>query len=636
MTILASNNPLPDPPARSPAALAPLRSGFLPPLCVLSQDAQLVEALRKVSADHELLAAAAEIDLSSALLAQHAGVAVIDCAALTTPVATLTAQLHAQFPDLVLIVTGNADEQGQLSARITDGTVHRFLHKPFSEQRIRLFVESAWRRQGEIRAEPRRQSAPPRGAHPRRWPRALLLVAAVALAGLAAVVLWPTGRTVAPPAPAPAPATATRAPAVTAAPESRPDELLTRAAAALQSGALIAPRGSSARELYREAGRLAPSDPRAAEGLTQLTGLLLEQANAALAAHHPEEAQRLLTEARATTATDARIAPAEAALAAYAAHAAAAPDSRAGGDAARVANYLARARDAEARGALIEPAEDNARVYLESAHAVAPDDPAVMQARGELRALLEEAARRALDSGNADQADQLATAALDAGADPARADALHEDAQQLRARQHGEALAPVVSAFNARLAAGQLLEPAGDSAKTYLGQLQQQDAGSAATQQARSAYLARVLDEAHARLKSQDPSGAQRWLAEARAAGADTAQTAALEAELGAAQAAAREASYVPETSLTRTHYVAPEFPDAARARGLDGWVELQFVVGVDGTVTELTVVAAQPAGVFEQAALDAVRRWRYQPVTRSGQTVAPHVRLRVRFTVQR
>jgi hypothetical protein len=30
------------------------------------------------------------------------------------------------------------------------------------------------------------------------------------------------------------------------------------------------------------------------------------------------------------------------------------------------------------------------------------------------------------------------------------------------------------------------------------------------------------------------------------------------------------------------------------------------------------------------------VRRWRYQPVTRDGHTVAQHARVRVRFTVKR
>jgi TonB family protein len=638
MTTLASNTPLPDPPARPPAGLEPLRLGAAKPLFVLTQDPQLVAALKKVTDPrHEVLESGAEIDLSSALIAHQAGVAVIDCAALTSPVAILTERLYMQFPELVLIVAGNIDEQGQLAARITDGTVHRFLHKPFSEQRVRLFVEAGWRRHAEMRAEPRR--SPAAGAQrPRRLRTALVpvLTTLTVLAAAAAGYLLINARLSEHAAQTPAAAPATPAPPATPERDTRLDQLLLRAAQAMSTGALTAPPEGNARDLYREARELAPHDPRVSEGLAQLAVRLLDQADAALQAHHPDEAQRALEEARALAPNEPRIATLTAALAAYAARAAAAKDKARGSD-ARLADYLARARDAEARGALIEPAEDNAQVYIESAHALSPDDPAVAQAQEELRALLEQAARHALEGGNADEADKLAAAALDAGADPARVSALHEDAQQLRAQERSDAADKLVSAFNARLGEGHLLEPAGDSASSYLAQLVRSDPQSAATQQAKNAYRARVLDEARASLKAHDYPACQRWLGEARTAAADAAQIAALESDLKAAQAASQAAaSYVAENTLTRTRYVAPDFPDAARARGIDGWVDLQFLVGADGVVSEVTVVGAQPAGLFEEAALDAVRRWRYQPVTRGGQNVAQHARVRVRFTVQR
>jgi protein TonB len=81
---------------------------------------------------------------------------------------------------------------------------------------------------------------------------------------------------------------------------------------------------------------------------------------------------------------------------------------------------------------------------------------------------------------------------------------------------------------------------------------------------------------------------------------------------------------------------VAPEFPDTARARGIDGWVDLQFVVESDGAVGDVTVVGAQPVGVFEQVALDAVRHWHYQPVVHDGHAISQQARVRLRFTVQR
>jgi protein TonB len=52
--------------------------------------------------------------------------------------------------------------------------------------------------------------------------------------------------------------------------------------------------------------------------------------------------------------------------------------------------------------------------------------------------------------------------------------------------------------------------------------------------------------------------------------------------------------------------------------------------------VSDVAVVGAEPAGIFEQAALDAVRHWRYQPVVHGGRAASQGARVRLRFTVQR
>ena len=145
-----------------------------------------------------------------------------------------------------------------------------------------------------------------------------------------------------------------------------------------------------------------------------------------------------------------------------------------------------------------------------------------------------------------------------------------------------------------------------------------------------------MLDEARGALRAQDYVLARRWLTEAHAAGADAASIGAVETAIGAAQDQAQRASYVSASSMTRTHYVEPQFPLDARRRGIDGWVDLQFVVNTDGSVGELTIVGAQPVGIFEQAALDAVRHWHYQPVMRDGQAVTQRARVRLRFAMQR
>lgn len=67
---------------------------------------------------------------------------------------------------------------------------------------------------------------------------------------------------------------------------------------------------------------------------------------------------------------------------------------------------------------------------------------------------------------------------------------------------------------------------------------------------------------------------------------------------------------------------VSPDYPPAALARNLQGWVQVQFSVGATGLVQNAKVVKADPPGVFDQAALRAIARWRYNPMIENGKAV--------------
>lgn len=78
-----------------------------------------------------------------------------------------------------------------------------------------------------------------------------------------------------------------------------------------------------------------------------------------------------------------------------------------------------------------------------------------------------------------------------------------------------------------------------------------------------------------------------------------------------------------------------PTFP--ARARSLDqsGSVTLSFVVDVDGSVQDVSVVASTPPGVFDAAAVDAVEGWRFEPGRHEGSPVAVRVRQTLVFELE-
>lgn len=60
-------------------------------------------------------------------------------------------------------------------------------------------------------------------------------------------------------------------------------------------------------------------------------------------------------------------------------------------------------------------------------------------------------------------------------------------------------------------------------------------------------------------------------------------------------------------------------YPEAARAQGLKGAVEVRYDVAADGRVLNAQVVSATSPGVFDEAALRAVRGWRFRPGRKKG-----------------
>jgi protein TonB len=65
-----------------------------------------------------------------------------------------------------------------------------------------------------------------------------------------------------------------------------------------------------------------------------------------------------------------------------------------------------------------------------------------------------------------------------------------------------------------------------------------------------------------------------------------------------------------------------PDYPPKAAANGIEGWVQVQFAITAAGTVRDAFVVDASPKGYFEDAALKAIARWRYQPKVDGGVAV--------------
>jgi TonB family protein len=86
------------------------------------------------------------------------------------------------------------------------------------------------------------------------------------------------------------------------------------------------------------------------------------------------------------------------------------------------------------------------------------------------------------------------------------------------------------------------------------------------------------------------------------------------------------------ETPVTSADIVAhpieqpqPVYPRRALEAEREGSVRLHITIGPDGSVIDAVVVSSRPTGWFETAAINGVKRWRYQP---SGRTISTDVEI--------
>src|SRR6266567_3740794 len=79
-------------------------------------------------------------------------------------------------------------------------------------------------------------------------------------------------------------------------------------------------------------------------------------------------------------------------------------------------------------------------------------------------------------------------------------------------------------------------------------------------------------------------------------------------------------------------HKVQPNYPQLAKTARVQGNVQLAALIGKDGTIQNLHVLSGHP--LLTQAALDAVKQWRYKPYILNGEPVEVDTQITVIFSL--
>jgi TonB family protein len=78
---------------------------------------------------------------------------------------------------------------------------------------------------------------------------------------------------------------------------------------------------------------------------------------------------------------------------------------------------------------------------------------------------------------------------------------------------------------------------------------------------------------------------------------------------------------------------VAPVYPALAKSQHVSGDVKIDALIDVNGRVTTMKILSGPP--LLQEAAMDALRQWKYQPATLDGKPVPMHLTVTLRFRSQ-
>lgn len=81
---------------------------------------------------------------------------------------------------------------------------------------------------------------------------------------------------------------------------------------------------------------------------------------------------------------------------------------------------------------------------------------------------------------------------------------------------------------------------------------------------------------------------------------------------------------------------VHPVYPFVAMMKEIEGFVLVQFSIRRNGTVTNAIVVESEPRSTFDDAALSAIRKFKFQPREVGGDPIpADEIQIRFAFTME-
>lgn len=179
---------------------------------------------------------------------------------------------------------------------------------------------------------------------------------------------------------------------------------------------------------------------------------------------------------------------------------------------------------------------------------------------------------------------------------------------------------------------GQLITPAGESARDYLAEPNESDELKA---QLTDELLAALVAASQESIELSQLPAAETLLDAADELVADDPELVALRELLEQAFIDAESSRLVSTNDLVRVNNAKPRYPRQAAQRSITGWVDVTFTVTSSGETDNVAAVRSEPPSIFDKVAVEAVEKWTFEPRSYRGQLIDQQSGVRLVFQVE-
>jgi len=265
-------------------------------------------------------------------------------------------------------------------------------------------------------------------------------------------------------------------------------------------------------------------------------------------------------------------------------------------------------------GRLLDPEDDNARLYVTELNTLAPDAMEVQQRRTRLTELMLLEAMVAITDEDFDVANRWIAETRELGAPEETMQRFEAELQKARDAKKVRQTKTLGAIFASATPAAILADPGIDfsneqeAAATPEAVTSYSEAGSGPMTGPGSLSLTMILPgalpNATAKIADEVPTGKS----------VDTPNQA------------------IALSALEFSRFVEPKIPRRYASGRMSGWVELKFRVTTNGRTDDIKVLASEPDNLFDKAAIKAISKWRFKPVYVDGVATEKYSSVRLRF----